>query len=143
MGGERSSTTRMRLEGKICCVCKVSLPAPHIRGERMCSDCAGEAAPRRKVYMYFMLNRRWQCQFLEEDLKTPLPHRISFAHEAKLFEMAERGGYPLNLEGRQAIEHAIQNGRGGIWLDLSREQYEKLRAVTRTVPAARNREPLP
>ena len=143
MGGERSSTTRMRLEGKICCNCKASLPQPHTRGERMCPSCAGEPAPRRKVYMYFMLNRRWQCQFLEEDLKTALPHTVSFTDEAKLFEMAERGGYALNLEGRQAIEHAIQNGRGGIWLQLSSEQYEKLRSTARTVPAGRKREPLP
>jgi len=78
-----------------------------------------------------MLRKRWYCQFLEEDLKTSLPRRISFADESKLFEMAERGGYRLNLEGRQAIEHAIQNGRGGIWLQLTPEQYEKLRSAER------------
>lgn len=77
--------------------------------------------------MHFMLNRRWYCQFLEEDLKTPLPRKITFSDEAKLFEMAERGGYRLNLEGRQAIEHAIRNGRGGIWLQLSEDQYSKLK----------------
>ena len=37
---------------------------------------------------------------------------------AKLFAIAERGGYRMNLEGRQAMEHAIENGRGAIWLEL-------------------------
>jgi hypothetical protein len=131
MGGERASTARMRLEGKICCVCRASLPPPYIGGEQRCARCASDGAPRRKVYMSFMLRKRWFCQFLEEDLKTALPRKISFADEAKLFEMAERGGYELNLEGRQAMEHAIQNGRGGIWLELTREQYEKLRSAER------------
>ncbi|MGD0797757.1 MAG: hypothetical protein ABR910_08540 [Acidobacteriaceae bacterium] len=127
MGGERASTARMRLEGKICCFCKSSLPPPHLPGERVCDRCKEERSPRRRIYMHFMLNRRWYCQFLEEDLKTPLPRKITFSDEAKLFEMAERGGYRLNLEGRQAIEHAIRNGRGGIWLQLSEDQYSKLK----------------
>jgi putative SOS response-associated peptidase YedK len=29
MGGECGSTSRTRLAGKICCVCKVGLPEPH------------------------------------------------------------------------------------------------------------------
>lgn len=77
--------------------------------------------------MHFMLNRAWHCQFLEEDLKTPLPRKITLSDQEKLFEMAERGGYLLNLEGRQAIENAIHNGRGGIWLRLTEDQYSKLK----------------
>lgn len=63
---------------------------------------------------------------LEEDLKTPLPRKLNVNDPAKLFEIAERGGYRLNLEGRQAIEHAIENGRGAIWLELTPDQYAKL-----------------
>ena len=67
------------------------------------------------------------CQFLEEDLKTPLPKTTTLDDPARLFEIAERGGYLMNLEGRQAIEHAIENERGGVWLRLTDEQYQKLR----------------
>jgi hypothetical protein len=56
---------------------------------------------------------------MEKDLRVNDP--------AKLFEIAERGGYRLNLEGRQAIDHAIENGRGAIWLELTPEQYAKLK----------------
>ena len=75
-----------------------------------------------------MLRQGWHCQFLEEDLKTPLPRKLSVNDPAKLFEIAERGGYRLNLEGRQAMEHAIKSGRGAIWLELTPEQYAKLKS---------------
>jgi len=64
--------------------------------------------------------------FLEADLKTPIPKQLNLVSQEKLFEIAERGGYDLNLEGRQAIQRAIEMGRGGIWLELSEEQYRKL-----------------
>ena len=41
--------------------------------------------------------------------------------------MAERGGYSMHLEGRQALERAINAGRGGVWLELTEEQYAKLK----------------
>lgn len=117
----------MRLEGRICCLCKSSVPAPHIPGERLCDRCTAERSPKRKIYLQFMLNKHWQCQFLEEDLKTSLHREVSFSDAAKLFTMAERGGYRMNLEGRQAIEHAIEKGRGGIWLHLNEDQYARLK----------------
>ncbi len=127
MGGERASSVRMRLAGKICCCCKSPLPAPHTPGEHLCARCTGEKAPKRRIYMHFMVRQGWYCQFLEEDLKTPLPRRITFKESAKVIEMAARGGYKLNLEGRQALDSAIANGRGGVWLELTPEQYANLK----------------
>ena len=82
-----------------------------------------------RIYMSFMLRAGWHCQFLEEDLKTSLPRKVTLDSRAKLLELAERGGSNLNLEGRQALDHGIENGRGGMWLDLSEEQYAKLKKV--------------
>jgi hypothetical protein len=76
--------------------------------------------------MSFLLLKGWRCQFFEEDLKTSLPREITLEDPAKLFEIAERGGYRLNLEGHQAIAHGIETGRGGIWLELTEAQYAKL-----------------
>jgi hypothetical protein len=126
MGGERASTTRQRLSGKICCSCKCSLPKPHTSGEHLCARCTEDRKSRRRIYMSFVLSKRWSCQFLEEDLKTSLPRKLTLEDPAKLFEVAERGGYRMNLEGRQAIERAIETGRGGIWLELTEEQYRNL-----------------
>jgi hypothetical protein len=33
----------------------------------------------------------------------------------------------MNLEGHQALEYGIENGRGGIWLLLTDDQYERLK----------------
>jgi hypothetical protein len=101
----------MRMAGKICCLCRSSLPAPHTYGEKRCARCTSG----------------WHCQFLEADLKTPLPRKLNFPGPEKIVETAERGGYVMNLEGRQALENGIEKGRGGIWLLLTEEQYQKLR----------------
>lgn len=77
--------------------------------------------------MSFQTQSGWQCQFLEADLKTSIPVRLNLVRQEKLFEIAERGGYKLNLEGRQAIQRAIDIGRGGIWLELTEAQYRRLK----------------
>jgi len=76
--------------------------------------------------MSYMLRNGWHCQFLEADLKTPLPRKLNFPSPEKIVETAERGGYVTNLE-TQALEHGIEKGRGGTWLLLTEEQYQKLR----------------
>jgi hypothetical protein len=77
--------------------------------------------------MHFMFRKGWLCQFLEEDLKTPLPRTVLFEDDQKIWEMAKRGGFTLNISGRQELEEAIRRRRGGIWLEFTPEQYEKLR----------------
>lgn len=52
---------------------------------------------------------------------------MTLENPAKLFEIAERGGHELTLKNRQSIENAIAMGRGSIWLDLTEEQYAKLK----------------
>ncbi len=83
--------------------------------------------PKRKVYLKFAKAKGWRCQFLTEDLKSTLPLQLNLQTDEKLFELAEKGGARMNLEGRQAIEHGIRSGTGGVWLELSDDQYAKLR----------------
>jgi hypothetical protein len=77
------------------------------------------------VYISFFSRSGWYCQFLEEDLKTPLPR--TFATSDKILQLAEHAGALHNLECRQAIEHGVSVGRGGVFLMLANEQYGKLR----------------
>ena len=74
-----------------------------------------------------MLRTDWHCQFLEADLNTCLPKKLTLADPKTLIELAEGGGYNSNLEGRQALEHAIETGRGGVWLELTEARYRKLK----------------
>ena len=77
--------------------------------------------------MKFFLGDAWHCQFLEEDLQTPLPRTLNFATSDKVVELARRGGALKDLSSKQAVEHAINNGRGGVYLRLTPEQYAKLK----------------
>lgn len=77
--------------------------------------------------MYFMQNRGWSCQFLEADLNTPLPRKLTFATADKVLQIAEHAGALTDLAARHAIEHGIEMGRGGVYLMLTPEQYAKLK----------------
>jgi hypothetical protein len=79
------------------------------------------------VYMSFISRDGWHVQFLESDLKTPLPRTLKFADPEKIREMARRGEACGTSEARQMLEHAIETGRGGVYLRLTPEQYARLR----------------
>jgi len=126
MAGERASTARLRLAGKICAQCGNLLhDPPQTRGERLCSKCRSPGMHR--IYMYYMRREGWVCQFLEEDLKTALPHRLHFKNEEKIRTIVDKVGNFANLQDRQALDYGLHIGRGGVWLQLSEEQYMQLK----------------
>ena len=126
MGGERASTSRLRLAGKICAQCGNKLHAPPTTpGERLCPNCKPTGIHR--VYMYYMRRQGWECQFLEEDLKTPLLHKLHFNSEEKIRTIVDKVGNFANLQDRQALDYGLQIGRGGVWLRLTEEQYLRLK----------------
>ena len=81
---------------------------------------------RRRVYMSFQSRYGWHCQFLEQDLKTPLPRKLHFKSAERVIELVARGGGLGNLESKQMLDHAIEMGRGGVFLSLTPEQYAEL-----------------
>jgi hypothetical protein len=48
--------------------------------------------PRHKIYMFFFLAAGWYVQFLEPDLKTPLPRTFTFGDTEKIRDIARLGG---------------------------------------------------
>jgi hypothetical protein len=76
--------------------------------------------------MYFLFRNGWQCQFLEKDLKTPLPRKLCFATPDKVIELVKRGGGITDQESELMMDRAIAKGRSGISLRLTEEQYAKL-----------------
>jgi hypothetical protein len=131
MSSERSSTTRMRLAGKICCLCGRHLDAMlwQSPGERVCDACEAKRSPAPKlhrIHMSFVLRDRWHCTFLAEDLRTAVAPARTFSNPDSMLEMIRRGNGLRDLACRQAVEHAIQSGRGNVDLLLTPEQFAKL-----------------
>ena len=73
--------------------------------------------------MQFMLSGGvWQCQFLLDDLETPLRRKLTFQDPQKVIQTAKKGGADFTSADRQALEYGIEKGRGAIWLNLTAEQ---------------------
>jgi|HubBroStandDraft_2_1064218.scaffolds.fasta_scaffold172777_2 hypothetical protein len=79
--------------------------------------------------MQFMERKGWHVSFLEADCRTALPLKLTFSTEAKIRTMQQRFGSPT-LEDQQALEHGLSIGRGGVWLTLNGEQYQKAHSGT-------------
>jgi hypothetical protein len=77
--------------------------------------------------MSFFFRSGWQVQFLEADLRTPLPKKLTFTDPDKIRELARRGEAWNDSESRQMLDHAIETGRGGVFLRLTPDQYGRLR----------------
>ena len=61
------------------------------------------------------------------DLKTSLPRNLTFATIDMVREMVSRVGVLKDSADKQGFEHGIELGRAGVYLDLTAEQYAKLK----------------
>ena len=77
--------------------------------------------------MMFMLRDGWLITFFEADCRTSVCRQMNFSAPQKIVEVAKRGGADLEHEGRSPLDAGIDKVRGGIWLNLTRGQYLKLK----------------
>jgi hypothetical protein len=97
--------------------------------ERVCEACETQRAPIPKlhrIHMSFVLRERWHCTFLAEDLRTTIAPARTFSNSDSMLEMIRRGNGFRDLACRQAVDLAIQAGRGNVDLLLTPEQFAKL-----------------
>jgi len=90
-----------------------------------------------RVYMSFHHGGdRWRCRFFAaEDLQTPLPRSLNLTTAEEMVALVARGGGSLNAEMRQALDLAVAAEQGGVFLNLTTEQYAQLQKHPR--PKAR------
>jgi hypothetical protein len=81
--------------------------------------------PLTVLYMAFERMAGWRVVFFDSTTQQRL-RVLNFQDDDKLIELAKRGGALTNLEAKQAIEKGISDGKGGVFLKLSPEQYAKL-----------------
>jgi hypothetical protein len=138
MGGENSATTRRRLAGKICGVCKTILdePPPSYRpstttGERYCDRCG----PRYEVIMKFeTLFSEWSV-ICEADGR--IIRRLTLANADRVVEMAKQGGGLRSPADRKTLDTALLARRGMVTLRLTESQFARLKDKTHR-PRKRN-----
>jgi hypothetical protein len=80
------------------------------------------------IYMQFVLRDAWQVSFLEADLMTPVSTTLTFADWNQIRELARNGKALGTPQAQQLFECAVAMGRGGTYLQLTPEQYSKLRS---------------
>jgi len=56
-----------------------------------------------------------------------LPRRLHFISADKIIELVERGGGFPDQESRLMLGQGISMGRGGVFLNLTDEQYGRLK----------------
>ena len=60
-------------------------------------------------------------------VRTPLPRKARFATDAAMLEFIRRAGGPKTLEDKNILAMMIQRKSGEITLELTDEQYRRLR----------------
>lgn len=117
MRGERGSTARQRIAGKICCNCRRLLTPNGRVGERYCETCG----PRLAVLMRFEeFKGEWIVNFSEGNRGVGRTRVIR--SDASILEMVKRGRGDL-----AATQEGLRERRGVVTLSLNAEQYAKLR----------------
>ena len=81
---------------------------------------------RRRVYLSFQFRNGWQCQFVQADLKAPLPRKLHLTSSEKVIEPLERGGGIKDQESQLMLTQAIVTVRGRVFLNLTAERCTKL-----------------
>jgi hypothetical protein len=86
------------------------------------------ATSTHKVLMSFRYWNAWDVIFFDTDrMRTALPRRARFNSDEALIEFAQRAGGIKMSEDRQILDMMIQRKTGEITLNLTDEQYTKLR----------------
>lgn len=83
---------------------------------------------KRRVLMSFTYRKGWHVCFFDCDRnRRQLPRLAFFNSDEAMVEFTRRAGGPKTLEERNIFEMQMRRTFGEITLELTDEQYEKLR----------------
>lgn len=80
----------------------------------------------RRVYLSFFVARGWVVQFSPPELERALGRIRTLATEEAVRGIIERTPTVLSDDERRRLEQDLARGRGGVWLELTEEQYRKV-----------------
>jgi hypothetical protein len=87
---------------------------------------SSHAMPLRRVYMLFTLRKDWQVLFLEADLTISPLRTLTLANPEEIRELARQGEALGTSQARALLDYSLARGSGGLYLQLTLEQYSKL-----------------
>jgi hypothetical protein len=97
---------------EVVCVMQLSAPQPR----------------RHKILMSFRYWSAWDVIFFDTDrMRTALPRKARFATDEAMIEFTRRAGGTKTLEEPNILAMMMQKKSGEITLELTGEQYDKLR----------------
>ena len=67
------------------------------------------------------------CAFLKADCVTGLRKKLIVVTDQKILDLAKRGHADLGERETYDLKHDIENGRGTVWLNLTADQYRRLK----------------
>ena len=77
--------------------------------------------------MLFNFGHHWHVSFLEADLTNSPLKELTFADPEDIRDLARRGHGLETSQARALFDYSIGSGRGGIYLQMTTEQYSSLR----------------
>lgn len=81
-----------------------------------------------RVLMSFTIRKGWHVCFFEGNRnRWQLPRLAFFNSDEAMIEFTRRAGGPKTLEDRNILTMIMERGFGEITLELTDEQYDKLR----------------
>jgi hypothetical protein len=123
MPNEGKLATKMRQEGRICCLCRIPLAPPHPIAERFCAKCG---VPHRVYLHASQYSNLWFVQFLEEDLRTSFCGNLTYSTLDEIREVLRR--FKVSVDQGEEFESGIRRWSiGACFVTLTPRQYAALK----------------
>lgn len=125
MSADQASMTRLRQSGSMCWSCRTLIELGKWQGgERLCERCGRP----QKVWLRFKyIHTVWEVEFLEPKHWMTIGRRRRFESADPIRDMVARTSAQKTQASREAFGLALQKGEGQIELELTGEQFIKLK----------------
>ena len=123
---ERREEHRMIEDGKLCGRCKRLFYAG--QGPKTELFCHCPKLNQLLNLRYERIGGVWRCEFLDRRTMTPLAKPRRFQHADSIREMVRRTPTRFDSEDRNLFEMGLEHGRGLVGIELTAEQFLKLRS---------------
>ena len=123
--GVRAVYERMRADGRMCTHCLRMLDSsPFRRGPQTCDECLNA----KSVLMQFSyVDSGWVVDFTDPQTKKPIGRQLRLDKAETIRTLVNRSRTHLGAAPAVIVEKSLHDGRGELLLELTAEQFLRLR----------------